>query len=139
MSTEPTTHAAVHTLPHPDVDGETTVVAEGEAETVVAAPALPVIKTDAPRVDAFIREHNLGAWVDAAVRLFPEFFPEAVGVHIHMSHDAPGEYGEGVFVEARLPPAASDVVRRRWQLLRRWVRATPAWVGDVMCVSTESV
>lgn len=96
----------------------------------------PVTISDEPRVAAFVAAHNLEPWVEAAVRLARELFPDATGVSLSM-FGAPGEYGECVFVDVVTSAGGAELSRQYGDYMKRWLAATPAAVSDLMGISTR--
>ena len=114
-----------------------TTSATGVAGWIPDASAQPpVTRVDEARVSAFIAAHKLEPWVDAAVRLARDAFPDAKRITLEM-FGAPGEYGESLSVAVIIEAGTDELLRRHHDFVKRWMGATPPWVADLMGISTH--
>lgn len=115
-----------------------TTSATGVAGWIPDASAQPpVTRVDEARVAAFIAAHKLEPWVDAAIRLARDAFPDAKRIALEM-FGAPGEYGEALILEVTTTGLSGDeMLARREDLVKRWVANTPTRVLDLMGISTH--
>jgi hypothetical protein len=114
-----------------------TTSATGVAGWIPDASAQPpVTRVDEARVAAFIAAHKLEPWVDAAIRLARDAFPDAKRIALEM-FGAPGEYGESLFVDVITNAGGDTLIRQYDDYVKRWIAATPPWVTDLLGISTH--
>ncbi|HEY1190696.1 MAG TPA: hypothetical protein VGE74_23900 [Gemmata sp.] len=123
-------------LPQTDAGDETTVFIEAEAETVFTLTPAKVARVDEPRIASFVETHRLNGYVDAAVHLARECFPNAKNITLEMFGE-PGEYGERLYLEVATRAGVDEVLHQRSAFVTRWVATTPPWVTDLMGISTD--
>lgn len=102
-----------------------------------APPHPPVTRVDEARAAAFVAAHKLGEWVEAAVRLARDAFPDAKRITLSM-FGAPGEYGESLSLDVILAAGADKSLQQHHEFVERWVGETPPWVADLMGISTRN-
>lgn len=114
----------------------TTSATEPAASAPGAPAPPPVTYADEARVLAFIAAHNLGDWVEQAVRFAWDAFPGAKGMTLEM-FGAPGECGEHPFLDVATGTGVGESLRQDRDFVERWIAATPPRVTDLMGVSID--
>lgn len=101
-----------------------------------APPHPPVTRVDEARVAAFVAAHKLEDWVEAAVRLARDAFPQATRITLSM-FGAPGEYGEALDIDVATSVGVDESLRQDRDFGGRWLAVTPPWVTDLLGISLD--
>lgn len=109
-------------------------------EPAARAPAtpLPVSYADEPRITAFVAAHDLGGWVDAAVRLAWDAFPGAKGIAVYVDGE-PGTDDERLMIDVAMGARTivAEASRQYDGFVTAWNAATPPQVTDWICLAQD--